>query len=54
MSYARMQGEGSHFFEWMREFGDCEEERRVRLIPNPDNHPADGELWRLMEQHWGE
>ena len=54
MSYARTLGEGPHFFEWMREFGDSEEDRRVLLILNTDNHPNDEELWRLMEQRWGE
>ncbi len=54
MSFARTLGEGPHYYEWMREFGDPEEERRVMLILNTDNHPTDDELWRLMEQRWGE
>ena len=54
MSFARTLGEGPHYYEWMREFGDPEEERRIMLILNTDNHPADDKLWRLMEQRWGE
>lgn len=54
MSFARTLGEGPHYYEWMRAFGDPEEERRIMLILNTDNHPSDRELWRLMEQRWGE
>ncbi|WP_455501327.1 glycosyl hydrolase 115 family protein [Gemmiger sp.] len=54
MSFARTVGEGPHYWEWMREFGDPEDERRVLLILNTDNHPTDEELWRWMEQRWGE
>ena len=51
---ARTLGEGPHFYEWMRDFGDSEAERRVMLILNTENHPDDDALWRLMEQRWGE
>ena len=54
MSFARTLGEGPHYWEWMREFGDPEDERRVLLILNTDTHPTDNELWLLMEQRWGE
>ena len=54
MSFARTLGEGPHYYEWMREFGDPEEERRIMLILNTDTHPTDEELWKLMEQRWGE
>ena len=54
MSFARTLGEGPHFYEWMRDFGDSEAERRVMLILNTENHPDDDALWRLMEQRWGE
>ncbi len=53
-SQAMELGEGPHFYEWMREFGDREEDRRIMLILNTDNHPDDDTLWRLMEQRWGE
>ena len=46
-------GEGPHYYEWMREFGDSEQDRRIMLILNTDNHPDDDTLWRLMEQRWG-
>lgn len=54
MSFARTLGEGPHFYEWMRTFGDSEAQRRVMLILNTENHPDDDALWRLMEQRWGE
>lgn len=54
MSFARTLGEGPHFYRWQREFQDSEAERRVMLILNVRNHPTDEELWRLMEQRWGE
>lgn len=54
MSFARTLGEGPHYYAWMREFGDCEADRRIMLILNTDNHPDDDTLWRLMEQRWGE
>lgn len=54
MSFARTLGEGPHFYEWMRVFGDSEAQRRVMLILNTENHPDDDALWRLMEQRWGE
>ena len=54
MSFARTLGEGPHFYEWMRAFGDSEAQRRVMLILNTENHPDDDALWRLMEQRWGE
>lgn len=53
MSFARTQGEGPHFYEWMREFGDSEEEHWVLLLLNTENHPDNDALWRLMEQRWG-
>ena len=54
MSFARTLGEGPHYYEWTREFGDSEQDRRIMLILNTDNHPDDDTLWRLMEQRWGE
>lgn len=54
MSFARNMGEGPHFFAWQREFQDSEADRRVLLLLNTVNHPADEELWRLMEQRFGD
>lgn len=53
MSFARTLGEGPHYYEWMREFGDPEDERRIMLILNTEPHPGDDDLWLLMEQRWG-
>ena len=53
MGFARTVGEGPHYWEWMREFGDPEDERRALLILNTENHPTNTELWRWMEQKWG-
>ena len=54
MSFARTLGAGPHYYEWMREFGDPEDERRIMLILNTEPHPGDDDLWLLMEQRWGE
>lgn len=53
MSFARNMGEGPHFYQWMREFQDSEEDRRIMLLLNTERHPEDDELWLLMEQCWG-
>ena len=53
MSFARTLGEGPHYYAWMREFGDPEDERRIMLILNTEPHPGDDDLWLLMEQRWG-
>ena len=53
MSYARNKGEGPHFYEWMREFGESVEERRVLLLLNTERHPGDDELFAMMEARWG-
>lgn len=52
MSYARNQGEGPHFYEWMREFGESPEESRVLLLLNTERHPSDDELFAMMEARW--
>ena len=53
MSYARNKGEGPHFYEWMREFGESVEERRVLLLLNTERHPGDDKLFAMMEARWG-
>lgn len=50
MGYVRNIGEGPHFFEWLRQYLYNEEDRRVLLIYNMDNHPTDLELFELMEE----
>lgn len=52
MSYARALGEGPHYYAWMREFMDSEEDRRDMLILNTERHPEDEELLRYMRNRW--
>lgn len=52
MSFIRNQGDGPHFYEWQREFLYPEEDRRVLLILNMDNHLRNEELFALMEEKW--
>lgn len=52
MSYLRNLGEGPHFYEWQREFLYPEEDRKVMLILNMENHLKDGELFELMKERW--
>ena len=53
MSYIRNLGDGPHYFQWQREFLYPEEDRRVMLVMNMENHLRDGELFALMEMRWG-
>ncbi|MBD5457595.1 MAG: hypothetical protein HDR27_03360 [Lachnospiraceae bacterium] len=52
MGFVRNLGDGPHFYEWQREFLYPEEDRRVLLILNMDNHLRDLELFELMEEKW--
>lgn len=52
MGFVRNLGEGPHFYEWQREFLYPEEDRRVLLILNMDNHLKNSELFELMEEKW--
>lgn len=54
MGFVRNLGDGPHFYEWQREFLYSEEDRRILLILNMDNHLRDLELFRLMEEQWDE
>ena len=49
MSYLRNMGDGPHFYKWQREFLYAEEDKRVMLILNMENHLRDEELFLLME-----
>ncbi len=49
MSYIRNLGDGPHFYEWQSEFMDSEEDQRIKLILNMDNHLKDLELYELMK-----
>ncbi len=53
MSYLRNLGDGPHFYLWQREFLYSEEDRRVVLICNMENHLKDLELFELMEEKYG-
>lgn len=50
MSYLRNIGDGPHFFKWMREYLYSEEDSKVMLILNKENHLKDDELFELMEE----
>lgn len=52
MSYLRNFGDGPHFYQWQRDFLYPEEDRRVLLILNMENHLRDEELFALMEEKW--
>ncbi len=52
MGFVRTLGDGPHYFEWQREFLYPEEDRRILLILNMDNHLKDLELFELMEEKW--
>lgn len=52
MAWLRTMDDGPHYYEWQREFLYSEEDRRVMLILNMENHPTDQEIFRLMEETW--
>lgn len=54
MGYLRRIAEGPHYYEWQREFLYSEEDRRVMLVMNMENHVTDMEMYRLMDAKWGE
>lgn len=49
-SWVRCLGDGPHFYNWQREIGYSEEDRRVVLITNMENHKTDAELYQLMRE----
>ena len=53
MSYVRNLGDGPHYYQWQRDFLYAEEDRRVMLVMNMENHLTDQELFALMEEQWG-
>lgn len=52
MSYLRNLGDGPHYYQWQRDFLYAEEDRKVMLIMNMENHLRDEELFGLMKQKW--
>lgn len=54
MSYIRNLGDGPHYYQWQREFLYSENDRRVMLIMNMENHLRDEEIFELMDERWGD
>lgn len=52
MSWIRTIDDGPHYFRWQREFLYSEEDRRVLLILNMENHLMDQEIFTLMKEKW--
>ncbi|MDO5573074.1 MAG: glycosyl hydrolase 115 family protein [bacterium] len=52
MSYVRNLGDGPHYYLWQRDFLYSEEDKKVMLLLNLENHLKDQELYELMEQKW--
>ena len=50
MGYIRNLGDGPHFYEWQREVTYSEEDKRVVLITNMENHMTDQELYQAMKE----
>ena len=53
MAYIRTMDDGPHYYKWQRDFLYSEEDRRVMLIMNMENHLEDLEIFELMEERWG-
>jgi len=54
MSYIRNLGDGPHFYAWQRDFLYSEEDRRVMLVTNMENHLTDSQLLALMKERWSD
>lgn len=52
MGHIRNIGDGPHFYEWQREFLYKEEDKRVVLITNMENHLTDEELLEQMKKKY--
>ncbi|WP_310603639.1 glycosyl hydrolase 115 family protein, partial [Anaerosporobacter sp.] len=52
MSYIRNLEDGPHYYQWQREFLYSEEDRKVMLIMNMENHLTDEEIFELMKEKW--
>jgi hypothetical protein len=50
MGYVRNIDDGPHFYKWQREFLYPEEDRRIMLILNMENHLKDLEIFEFMEE----
>ena len=49
MGYVRNIGDGPHFYLWQREVTYAEEDKRVVLLTNLENHMTDVELYEYMK-----
>ncbi|SFM11628.1 Glycosyl hydrolase family 115 [Gracilibacillus orientalis] len=54
MGYIRVIGEGPRFFYWQRELLYSEEDRKILLLTNIQNHLTDEELLTLMKEDSGD
>ena len=54
MSCLRNLGDGPYYYKWQREFLYSEEDKRVILITNMENHLEDERLFEIMEEKWGD
>ncbi len=52
MSWIRTIDDGPHYYKWQRAFLYSEEDRRVLLILNMENHLTDQEIFALMKEKW--
>lgn len=52
MGYIRNIGDGPHFYEWQREATYSEEDKRVVLITNMENHMTDEELYHAIGEEY--
>lgn len=52
MAYVRTIEDGPHYYKWQREFLYAEEDRRVMLVMNMENHLEDLEIYALMKEKW--
>lgn len=52
MGYLRNIGDGPHFYEWQREVTYSQEDKRVVLITNMENHMTDEELYHAIGEEY--
>ena len=52
MSYVRNLEDGPHYYKWQREYLYSEEDRRVMLVMNMENHLRDEEIFELMKERF--
>lgn len=52
MYHLRNIDDGPHFFSWQREFLYAEEDSRIMLLLNLENHLNNEEIFALMKERW--